>query len=352
MFRLLLHTNCFKVKASITILILIQAVAIGCVSAEEVTRDADSTKSIFQLLSDEDVLKISITTDIENLLAHKNIDTSQKGLLQIDGAQNHVKDWNIKVSARGRYRRKTCDFPPLKLKFKKKELRANGLKTYNDLKLVTHCSERAESEELVLKEYLAYKILNIITPQSFKVQLVKATWIDSGDHHNDEVKWAYLIESEEEVIERLGCKPYKEHGALHEQLDPENAAITYLFQYMIGNHDWKTESSQNICLIQQSTDDDIIAIPYDFDFSMLVGAYYTSIPYILNKTNKRMYLGKSSAAETKKAIELFQLKRKDIITEIKSCNHLSRSSRQDVISYIKSFYRHSQKPLNKPKTKY
>ncbi len=322
------------------------------ISAQEkdATPLSKPSKSIFELLSGQEVLQMSITTDIHSLLKMKTIDTSAQALLKLTGDHNHTMDWNIKVSLRGKHRRRICDFPPLKFKFKKSDLRAHSLMPYNKLKLVTHCSEKAETKELLLKEYLAYKIFNILTPQSFRVQLVKIKWIDSSNTYDLGEKWAFLIEDEDEVMDRLGSESYEEHGAFHEHMDIENAAILYMFQYMIGNHDWKLANGQNLSLTRQASNKQLIGIPYDFDASVLVGAYYTRIPWKLGGPNKRLYLGSSNDAENKVAIKLFKSKKKEILSEIKSFDHLNRSTRLTVSKYIRSFYTHIGRPLRRPET--
>ena len=200
-----------------------------------------------------------------------------------------------------------------------------------------------------MKEYLAYKLYNIITPHSFRVQLVKINWVDKSGNHDIGEKWGFLIEDEDEVKERVQCEDYNEYGALHRQLNKTNAATVFLYQYMIGNHDWKVENGQNICLLSDPSSTDILALPYDFDFSILVSAYYATLPWKLPGQNKRMYLGSYNHAEHIQAVELFKSKKDEIISEIKSFEHLSRSSRQKIIRYIKSFYSSLNKPLRRPK---
>lgn len=291
---------------------------------------------------------MSITTDINGLLKMKNVDTSTQALMQLTGDHNKTSDWNIKVSLRGKHRRRICEFPPLKLKFKKSDLQENSLMPYNKLKLVTHCSEKAESRELLLKEYLAYRIFNILTPQSFRVQLVRIKWIDSSNNYDLGEKWAFLIEDEDEVMNRLGSESYEEHGAFHEHMDSENAALFYMFQYLIGNHDWKLSNGQNLYLTRHASSEKLIGIPYDFDASVMVGAYYTRIPWKLGGPNKRLYFGTSSDTENKVAIELFKLKKKEILSEIKKFDLLNRASRLKISKYIRSFYSHIGGPLRKP----
>ena len=43
------------------------------------------------------------------------------------------KTYQVEIKPRGKYRRKVCEEPPLKVKFSKKALRAEGLDTLNEV---------------------------------------------------------------------------------------------------------------------------------------------------------------------------------------------------------------------------
>lgn len=307
----------------------------------------DSTKSIFDLLSQEDVLHINIKTDITKFLDNKNTHETQKALIEIKGDLVHPDKWIVDISARGKHRRKTCDFPPVKLKFKKSVLKNNHLEKFNSLKLVTHCGSRAEAEELLLKEYLVYKLYNNLTPHSFRVQLVEIDWQDSNNQHNIGIKWGFIIEHKDEVAHRLSCTEHHGSGVFHHEMNTSNASISYMFQYMIGNHDWHLESGRNLNFIHDHISDEVLAIPYDFDFSMLVDAYYISLEWELKGNNMRVYLGEFTDEENEETIAFFKSKKKELLKIIKSFKPLTRSTRFEMTSYIRSFYAHLNKPLQR-----
>jgi len=307
----------------------------------------DTSQSIFDILSQEEVLHISIKTDLNNLLVNKRSDKYQTANLYIPGQSAYPTRWNVNIKARGKHRRMTCDFPPMKIKFDKVELGNSNLSSTSTLKIVSHCSGQAENEELLLKEYLVYKMYNVLTPYSFRTQLIKINWEDTSGKYNIGVKWGFLIEHEDNIIERLACTSYDDRGAHHHQLNHQNAAIFYLFQYMVGNHDWALLTGQNICFIRSLDSGEELAIPYDFDFSMLVNAYYMVLDWELSGPNKRMYLGNLTDAENEETIELFQSKKKEIFDLIDSFKKLSKGSRQKATKYIESFYNSLDEPLRR-----
>jgi hypothetical protein len=58
-----------------------------------------------------------------------------------------------------------------------------------------------------------------------------------------------------------------------QDLDKNNAILLSMFQYMIGNTDWIVNMSKNLKTI--SDGNTYYAIPYDFDYTMLVGTDYS-----------------------------------------------------------------------------
>ena len=86
----------------------------------------------------------------------------------------------VQVRQRGNFRRLNCRFPPLRLNFKKKETKGSVFEGQNKLKLVTHCKKSSRYQQYLLLEYQTYKILNLLTDNSYKVRVVKVHYLD-GD---------------------------------------------------------------------------------------------------------------------------------------------------------------------------
>ena len=260
-------------------------------SSSAQTDHTDKARSIFGFISEENVLHLSIKTDINKLFEIQKNDDTQKAELTFSDLDEDYKNWDIKNNVRGKFRRRHYDFPPLRIKFKKSHLKDRHLEPYTSLKLVTHCTDKAASNELLLKEHLVYKLYNIITEQSFRAQLMKIDWIDKRHTHNLGSQWGFLIEDKDELEDRLQLNKYEENGALSSQLNAENAAICYLFQYMIGNHDWIFVNGQNMHYMRIQGSEELVAVASDFDFSVLVEAFYSTSAYPLPQNNKRAYMG-------------------------------------------------------------
>ena len=78
----------------------------------------------------------------------------------------------IRVIARGHVRREICYLPPIKLNFHNNT--SPKLYPLNSLKLVSTCFENSSGDQLLLKEYLVYKMFNLITDKSFRVRLIES----------------------------------------------------------------------------------------------------------------------------------------------------------------------------------
>ena len=306
---------------------------------------AESLRSIFDRLSDEDILKISIRTDVDRLIEDKYKGKYQVAYMQFTDSSGSDKEWRVDIKARGKLRKKICDFPPVKIKFNHEILGAENLLSFKSLKLVTHCGDEKEMEELVLKEFLAYKMYNLLTDRSLRVQLVKIDWVDAKGNHQIGEKWAFLIENEDELAHRLNGGVYDQFGVQQGDLNTQSAAHNSLFQYMIGNADWNLQMNKNICLIKPFTSSDIMVIPYDFDFSGIVNAPHAVAEHGLTSIQERIYLGECSEKDLNEARQLFLSKKDDILTLISSFNHLSRGTRKDVKKYVQSFYSSLDEPF-------
>jgi hypothetical protein len=147
----------------------------------------------------------------------------------------------VEVRVRGKFRRRVCQFPPLKLKFDKDVLRQAGLNPdYRSIKLVTHClDDRFAGKENLLREYLIYKLYSLVTEQSYRVQLVRLTYIDTHGERRKIRRYGFFIEDPDEMADRLGGRECEDClNPLAEEIALKEATLMAAFQYMIGNADW------------------------------------------------------------------------------------------------------------------
>lgn len=297
--------------------------------------------SIFDKLSYQETVEVTLEMDMEAVFGDRRSNTKNKAVFSYNDEDGIVQNWNIKVALRGRFRRTQCEgMAPLKLNFKKGDLVKAGLSKFDDMKLVTECVEdEKEAKQLLVKEYLAYKIFNQISEESFRVQFLKINYKDSKTGSIDE-QWGILIEDTAELRARINVeKGEKLYNLERENFHVDSYKTAAFFQYMIGNPDWSSNRIHNVKLL--SKNDKYIIVPYDFDFSGLVGAPYATIntEYQMKSNKDRIYLGFQEDLENYDEVTFFfSLKKEAILQTIRDCDLLTRKNRREMIKYIKSFY--------------
>lgn len=265
-------TKCFfaamNSKTTLPALLIAALFAISATTISAQSRPA----SFFEHLTREEGAALTLSTDISALIANKyNADYQPAKLTTGAG-----KTYELQVKSRGKFRRKIAEIPPMKLKVKKKTLAAEGLDTLNEVKLVLPCFLDKRGDDLVVREYLAYRMFEQMTDKSVRARLVDLTLLNTGAGNaaKYQVK-AILLEDEEETVARLDGELVDFYGMTSDSLQTEQAALTALFQYMIGNTDWNIAEQRNVRFVRTKAGE-MLMIPFDFDFAGFVNAPYAT----------------------------------------------------------------------------
>ncbi len=302
----------------------------------------ESPHSIFDELEQEEDLKITLESDFTKLIEKKNEDQYQPAIMTYVNDEGVKVQSALKIKARGKFRRKICEFPPLKLKFYKDDLSEAGFSPlYKSFKLVTHCLDSEEEKQNVLKEYLAYKLYNQLTRESFEVKLVEITYVDSSNDTAPVVRYGFLIENTDEMANRLGGEELEEFNVDLNAMDMKDRQVFSMFQFMIGNTDWKTKMMHNIKMVKADGDKHLMMIPYDFDFAGIVNTSYArpNPDFKQHSVRQRIYMDKVSKLEELDDIIRYFKKQKDGLFDIvKNMEGLNKKNKKDVLQYLKSFY--------------
>ena len=312
----------------------------GAVFSQE-TDSLASQKSIFDLLPADQVAQVVITTDYKLLEANRKTDKYQPGHIQFKVKKDVVLDMDMKIKCRGKFRRMKCDFPPLKLKFRKKDLRKKGLSEVNELKLVTHClNDRTRSRELVIREYLIYKLYSIVSNYSFRVRLVKVRYAGQEKPLSRIKHYSILVEDGEDLAERYNAEKYEAMGVNPDSLHRFQEIATSLFQYMISNADYSYTMYRNVEMIRLP-DGRIVCVPYDFDFSCLVKAPYARPNAGLGQKSicDRVYLGfPRTFEEVDPVLRYYEKKKVSLMDQVHTFRLLPQQSREEIIAYLNAFF--------------
>lgn len=194
-----------------------------------------------------------------------------------DGTGGEVKI-PVQLRTRGHYRlaNRNCSFVPLRLDFKKGEVKETVFNGQDKLKLVTHCNSNALYEEYMVREYLAYKVHNLISPRSYRARMARVTYVDSATGTPIETRNGVFLEHEDDVAKRMEGEVVEIRRALFDDVDPKQILELSIFAAFIGHVDWSLAALHNVRLVRQQNGN-LLPVLYDMDFTGLVSTRY-SIP--------------------------------------------------------------------------
>lgn len=324
---------------------LVAALFLPCYSIAQSNQPAAG--SIFGILQQYDPLVVDIETDFSKLKNDKDEEKWHPAVFKILVGDSVAVQLDVQVAARGNMRKKTCDFPPLKIRFYTQKPKNDSIADISELKLVTRCSNLLQNEEWVQREYLIYELYNLITEQSFRVKSATIRF-EEPDKKNRSVKsFSFFIESEEELAARLNGRALKPKVGSTRSLDSASYDRMCLFQFMIGNTDWSVRARHNIKLIYLTPTNSIIAVPYDFDYAGAVGTDY-AIPngdYPIQTVQDRYYLGLCrSAAHYRQIFDFYLSKEKLLTGHIEQSPYLPANPRKQMLKYFEGFFKIIQDP--------
>ncbi len=293
------------------------------------------------LFDSEEVIEIRLEGNIETLLNDRGEDPSYHIMTLHAQNENVDESLDIRVRVRGNFRRlkKNCDTPPLKLNFKDHEVPEHSIFAGQpELKLVVPC----QGEQYVVREYLTYKLYNLITDHSFQVRMVSLTFDDTENGETSNSRHAFLIEDKEVMASRNNAALVERLNYRPEVIEKEAFFGMSVFAYMIGNTDWSIQFLHNVELMFSNTDNVFIAVPYDFD---LVG--FVSSPYArpepalrLRSVRERVYRGYclEDLSVLTGTFTLFQELKPEFYKTITENTLLDESYKSSAIEYLNDFY--------------
>ena len=198
-------------------------------------------------------------------------------------------------------------------------------------------------DQTLLKEYLVYKIYNLITDKSFRVRLLNVNYNDTRGKVKPYEQYAFLIEDVDDLAKRHQCKKQEQGKFFPDFINREQATLVYMFQYMIGNTDWSVPFYHNIKLMIEKNDSLAKPYPvaYDFDMTGLVNPSYGEPHPDLGLKNlrQRLYRGyKRSLDEIEAAAKIFLEKKEAIYELINNFELLNTGSKKEMLTFLKEFY--------------
>lgn len=294
-----------------------------------------------RFFTDEGLIQVNLSTDLRQVQTETRQGVFQQASISMLFPDSTLINETISVSARGNFRRNYCRIPPMMMNFRNKG--APRLQSLGKLKLVIGCGLNPVDEELLLKEYLVYKIYNILEDRSFRVRLMRINYTDTRKKLKPFSQFAFLIEDDGDMARRNGCHKKDEVKMMTEATNRDMMTMVALFQYMIGNTDWAVPANHNIKLIfdKKNKNAPPYVVPYDFDYCGLVDASY-AIPHETigtEKVTERVYRGfPRTMEELQIQLDVFRSKKDSIFKTIDSFELLSSKTRKEMTSYLQEFF--------------
>jgi hypothetical protein len=303
-----------------------------------------------RLFKETEPLTFTLTADFKSVNKERNPNSKKTfpAVLSVPDAKG-TQEVPLKIGSRGHFRLmpRNCDFVPIRLDFPRDNETAGTLfEGQTTLKLGTHCRGDREYDNYTLKEYLTYRLFNLVTPLSFRARLARATYVDTITKKTIGNRYSIFIEHENDVARRSGGRNVELQRISFDDLDAPTLNRMMLFEYMIGNTDFSIWALHNVRIVQDKNRK-LFPVPYDFDLSGLVHAPYAAPdPRIgIRSVLDRLYRGPCRTTdELEEAAQAFRSKRADMFTLLESMRDLDPLARGEAKNYLESFFRTIERP--------
>ena len=164
-----------------------------------------------------------------------------------EGSTDSIK---VGFKRRGNFRLNECSFPPLWIRIDKKQNKHTLFEDHKKLKLVMPCDGARGSNDLILREYLCYRLYEVMTPFCFRTRLVNIDFTDDKGKKNKEYQLkGILVEDIDKVVKRTSAKSTSAARINRTSLNDTCALRFDLFQLLIANTDWSKASQHNSKLV-------------------------------------------------------------------------------------------------------
>jgi len=294
------------------------------------------------LFQTKEPMNLRASGSIKSIKKKTNDSTFVTGKFQYETVPGNWATVVSKNRVRGNYRLRNCFFPPLKLKFSKKDVDSTVFEGNKSLKLVVPCLTSADNNRLIRREYLCYQFYELLSPYHFRTRLANLTLTEISKKKPREFDLlTFFVEDNSLVAKRSNGKILETRSLNPAAFEEKQSLRNDYFQYMIGNSDWSAVYQHNSNVMY--AEGKYIALSYDFDMSGFVNAGYAHInpPQLgTGDPRERVYRGfcKSKAA--------MQEIRKDYLANEKAIHnlinlesaHFDEREMKDMHGYIDQFF--------------
>jgi hypothetical protein len=304
-----------------------------------------SEKGLFE---SDAILNITLKGNLRDVLNDRT-DLPQNFSLILSYKKEDSTEMNlpVEVRTRGHFRRlkENCSYPPLLIQFPTESPHLSSIfREQRKLKLVMPC----KGEEYLIREWLVYKIYNLVTPKSFRARLVKVKLEDDRNKKPVTPFYGILLEEEKQMARR------NKAVAVEQQLRPQQTQRDAfldmtVFEYLIGNTDWSTQYQHNVKLLVSDSNAVPVTVPYDFDHAGMVNTPYAfpAEELQMKSVRERRYRGYciSDMKVFEPVIARYNQLKNDIYKIYTGCTLLDEKYIKSTLLYLDEFYA----TINNPK---
>ena len=312
------------------------------IEADSLQAVTDTLNQDFGLFTRDEILHLALRFDLKEYTRKKPKEEYMNAILTYYINAKDSINRNVRLRSRGVFRNGYCSFPPVLLNFKKADFEKPDIKKIGKIKLVTHC--QSGNEEYVFKEYLIYKLFNVLTDTSFRVRLAEIDYISTSGKQKVIRSYGFFIEPLDLLAERIGAAPVETPALRQDNIIPRMMDRVAIFNYMIGNTDWSVTGQHNCKVLSGlsfGTPGLGIIVPYDFDYAGLINTHYAAPAEGLSIENvtQRYYQGLCREEEVyANALKEFAGKKEEFYKVIREFSLLSEKDRQRMTDYLEGFF--------------
>ncbi len=329
-----------------TRLILLVATLIGVA----VSAGAQETPQ-HPLFASHEPMELTIVADFKRLLSRKgwSQDRWYDATIQMHDPNGVPRSIAVRLKVRSGFRTRddNCYFPQFFVAFTSDDRSGTAFAGQRVLPLTTHCRGSSTYSRYVHREYIAYRLYNLLSPKSLRVRNALITYLRSDKPVKVAKRHAFFVEHFDDLAARLDARRVELDVFHPVAADALEMGVLELFEFMIGNTDWSAAYQHNILLIQEEGKR-ITGIPYDFDFSGLVNAEYAAPgeQFRVRSVRTRIYRGWCrEEADLQRVVDYFQEKRPEVFAMLSDYGWMPGAVVKDATQYLESFY----KVLDSPK---
>jgi len=304
------------------------------------------------LFASQDPIEVTLTADWKAVQRDRNVESKKTypSTLAIakDGAAGEPIPIQLRTRGHSRRSPRTCEFAPLRLELPKDKTKGTIFEGHGNIKLGVHCQSEGIYLQYVLKEYLANRLHNTLTPRSLRVRLARVTYADTDPGKKPNTRPGIFFEDIDDLAKRMEGRELPVPRQMFQYVEQDQLLFMSLFQYMIGNTDYSIVALHNVIMLDDAKSVRR-TVPYDFDYAGLVNAHYArpfpKLPIV--SVQERLWRGPcKTEADIEQALKPFREKKAELLALPASLAPLGldEGSRKYTEKYLNEFFEIVENP--------